>query len=139
MGLDSVATVDIEIMSDFVQYIELTTINTDYQGRITYSSTNNDLKMHTNSSSTPALTLHSTYLTTNQVAIIGISGMQSTYAAPGVYLGSIDNTSAGIKLNGPNASYNNYSRPNRVWHGFIDDSNTSHQFQFSPNNSTIKI
>ena len=75
--------------------------------------------MHGNGSTTActttSLTLNSTALTTNQVSITGTKGLQSTYAAQGVYLGSIDATSAGIKLNGPNVSYLNITKPNFVW------------------------
>ena len=58
---------------------------------------------HINSSSTPSLTLNSTSLTTKCMATAGTTVMQSTYAAQGVYMGYIDATAAGIKLNCPTA------------------------------------
>ena len=95
--------------------------------------------MYANGSATPALTLNSTTLTANQLSITGTTGMQSTYAAQCVYMGSMGATSAGIKLNGPNGSYINFTKPNCVWHGSIDYSNTTSKFQFAVNNSTTNI
>ena len=86
--------------------------------------------MYANGSATPALTLNSTTLTANQLSITGTTGMQSTYAAQGVSMGSIDATSAGIKLNWPNGSYINFTKPNCVWHGSIDNSNATSEFSF---------
>ena len=63
--------------------------------------------------------------------------VQTSYAAQGVDLGSIDNTAAGIQLNSPNACYINVTTPNFTFHGSIDYSNiASHVYA---NNSTRNI
>ena len=63
--------------------------------------------------------------------------VQTSYAAQGVDLGSIDNTAAGIQLHSPNARYINFTTPNLTSHGSIDYSNiASHAYA---NNSTRNI
>ena len=44
IGFNSVATGGMDIVSDSAQYHDFTFINTDYKGRVAYSSTNNDLR-----------------------------------------------------------------------------------------------
>ena len=65
MGLDSVATGGMEIVADTNQYIDFTTTNTDYKGRITYNTTANVLRMHVNSNTTASCVLDSTSLVVN--------------------------------------------------------------------------
>ena len=96
-----------EIVADTNQYIDFTTTNTDYKGRITYVSTNNGLKLQVNGSSATSLTLNNTTLTTNCIACAGTTRLQSTYAAQGVYMAS---TATCIKLNGPNGSYTYFTK-----------------------------
>ena len=45
IGLDSVATGGIDIVADSNQYIDFTTTNNDFRGRVAYNTTNNDLKI----------------------------------------------------------------------------------------------
>ena len=124
MGLQSTASGRIEICTDMNQYIDFTTMSNDCRRRTKFNTTDNDLKMYVNGSATQSITLISAALTTNQVSITRTTGMQSTYAAQGVYMGSIDATAAGIKVSGPNGSYIYFTKPHCVWHGSIDYSNT---------------
>ena len=98
-GLDSIATGGIEIVTDTNQYIDFTTINSDYKGRITYSSTNNDFKMHVNGNASASLALNNSTLTTNGISCGPISctgsGTQPTQPSlAGVYVG-LDSAAAG--------------------------------------------
>ena len=124
MGLHSTAPGGIEICTDMNQYIDFTTMSNDCRRRTKFNTTDNDLKIYVNGSATQSITLISAALTTNQVSITRTTGMQSTYAAQGVYMGSIDATAAGIKVSGPNGSYIYFTKPHCVWHGSIDYSNT---------------
>ena len=56
--------------------------------------------------------------------------VQTSYAAQGVDLGSIDNTAAGIQLISPNACYLNFTTPNFKFHGSIDYNNTASHCYF---------
>ena len=67
LGLDSDAAGGIDICADTNQYIDFTTLNNNYRGRLIYNNTNNDFKMHVNGSTTPSLTLNSTSLSTNVI------------------------------------------------------------------------
>ena len=65
LGLDSNAAGGIDICADTNQYIDFTTMTSNYRGRLIYKTTNNDFKMHVNGNTTPSLTLNSTTLSTN--------------------------------------------------------------------------
>ena len=66
MGLDSTAPGGIEICADTYQYIDSTTMSNDYRGRINYTTTNNDLKMYVNGSTTASFTCNSTRINYKQ-------------------------------------------------------------------------
>ena len=46
--------------------------------------------------------------------------MQSSYAAQGDYIGSVDTSYAGIKLNASTGAYIRFTKPNFTFHGSID-------------------
>ena len=99
IGVDSVATGWIEIVTATHQYTDFTTVNSGYKSRITYNSTNNDFKMHVNGNASASLTLNNSTLTTNGIACGPISctgsGTKPTQpSAAGVYVG-LDSAAAG--------------------------------------------
>ena len=92
--------------------------------------------MYVNGSSSRSLPLNTTALN-RQYCIQWRNRVQTSYAAQGVDLGSIDNTAAGIQLNSPSACYLKFTTPNFTFHGSIGYSNiASHVYA---NNSTRNI
>ena len=108
MGFDSAFVGGIDICADFSQYINFTTINNEFRGRMVYNTTVNDFKMYVNGSATSSLTLNSTTLTTNNItgsvgtfswiARAGTSGRPLTPTAQGVYIVIASVGSAAIEI-----------------------------------------
>ena len=133
IGLDSIATGGIEIVTDTNQYIDFTTINSDYKGRITYSSTNNDFKMHVNGNASASLTLNNSTLTTNAItcgpiSCTGTGTKQLSPTAAGVYLGLDTSAAGGMEICCSSSPYVDFKTISNDFKGMIIYSHGDNSF-----------
>ena len=139
LGLDNNSWGGIDICSDVYQYIDFTTRTNNYRGRIIYNNTNNDFKMHVDGSSSAALTLNNSTLSTNNITgsvgsfnyIVcrGTSQKPIVPTAPGAILGCENNGDyCGLELCGNKSCYIDFTTPNVDYTGrniFVHSSSSS--------------
>ena len=88
-----------DIVADTNQYIDLSTTNSGYKGRITFSSTNHDLKVHINSNTTTSLTWNIATLTTNSIACV-VAATNDTPTVQCVFMGTTTESVGNIDMCG---------------------------------------
>ena len=116
-------------------------MNSDYKGRITYISTNNNLKMHVYGNVSASLTLNNSTLTTNGIACGPISctgsGTKPTQpSAAGVYVGLDSAAAGGMEICCSASPYIDFTTINSDFRGMLIYTHCDNSFNWQVSGTT---
>ena len=135
LGMDSDSAGGIDICADTNQYIDFTSMLSNFKWRLIYNVTNNDFKMHVNGNASASLTLNHTILTTSSITcgLISCTGSGTKPTKPsaaGVYLGLDSSAAGGMEICCSTSRYIDFTTIGTDFKGRLIYAHVDHSFNW---------